>query len=113
MIRGIGTDLAQISRIAKAMQNPRFIERVLTAHERSAAPDPMSANWLAKRWAAKEAASKALGTGISAGAGFHDFVVGKTQAGAPTLQVAKHPGSWHLSLSDDGDYAQAFVVWSD
>lgn len=112
MIKGIGTDIAQISRIERAMQNPRFVERVLSESERADAPDPISAAWLAKRWAAKEAASKALGTGIGGQASFHDFVVSNDALGAPKLKAETHPGQWDLSLSDDGDYACAFVVWS-
>ena len=112
MILGIGTDLAQISRIAQAMERPRFIERVLSPAERERAPDPITASWLAKRWAAKEAASKALGTGIGSQLGFYDIEIQTLATGAPQLSVAKHGGHWHVSLSDDGDYAQAFVVWS-
>lgn len=121
MILGIGTDLAQISRIQKALDTSgaRFVERVLSPLEQADAPNPMTASWLAKRWAAKEAAAKALGCGIGAQAGFHDFVTGYTPEGAPTLQLAgaakqtsQGQGVWHLSLSDDGDFAQAFVIWS-
>lgn len=94
------------------MKNPRFVERVLAESELEAAPNPLTSAWLAKRWAAKEAASKALGTGIGANARFHDFVVSNDPQGAPVLTVQSHPGQWDLSLSDDGDYACAFVVWS-
>lgn len=122
MILGVGTDLTQISRIQRVLDRSglRFVERVLSPDELARAPKDFSASWLAKRWAAKEAAAKALGCGIGTKAGFHDFVTGHTDQGAPTLTLtglalttSQARGHWHLSLSDDGDYAQAFVVWSD
>ena len=121
MILGIGTDLTQISRIDAALHRSgeRFSHRVLNAEELARAPQPMTASFLAKRWAAKEAAAKALGTGIGEQANFHDFTITNDALGAPqltlsgqALKTANGEGVWHLSLSDDGDFALAFVTWS-
>lgn len=123
MIRGIGTDIVAVERIAAALARTgdRFIARVLHPDERALMPDGANqAAWLAKRWAAKEAAAKALGTGIGAHAALTDFAVMKTAAGAPFLVVtgaaAESAGAgacWHLSLSDDAGMALAYVVLTD
>lgn len=121
MILGIGTDLTQVSRIDSALERSgeRFSHRVLNADELARAPQPMTASFLAKRWAAKEAAAKALGTGIGEQANFHDFTITNDALGAPqltlsgqALKTSNAEGVWHLSLSDDGDFALAFVTWS-
>ena len=121
MILGIGTDLTQISRIDSVLERSgeRFSHRVLNADELARAPQPMTASFLAKRWAAKEAAAKALGTGIGEQAHFHDFTIANDPSGAPrltlsgqALKTSNGAGVWHLSLSDDGDFALAFVTWS-
>lgn len=121
MILGIGTDLTQVSRIeaALARTGERFSHRVLNSEELARAPQPMTASFLAKRWAAKEAAAKALGSGIGGQAHFHDFTVSNDPSGAPqltlsgqALETSKGEGVWHLSLSDDGGFALAFVTWS-
>lgn len=73
---------------------------------------------VAKRWAVKEAAAKALGVGIGAQARFTDFQVVHNDRGAPKLQVSGHAATtaggdarWHVSITDDGGFAQAFVIW--
>ena len=120
MIRGVGTDLVSIERISAALERSgdRFIQRVLHPVEIAVMPaGPAQAAWVAKRWAAKEAAAKALGTGIGASASLTDFAVVSGPAGEPRLQVegkaaatAGEGAHWHLSLSDDGGFAQAFTV---
>lgn len=119
---GIGTDLVQIERVRRALERhgERFAERVLTPGEMArwrAHGDP--GGHLARRWAVKEAAAKALGTGIGAALAFHDLTVERTSAGAPVLQVAGRGAEtarilgvarWHVSISDDGAYALAFVM---
>jgi holo-[acyl-carrier protein] synthase len=121
MIVGIGVDAVEIARIARALErHARFAERVFTEAERdaSARRGAGAAAYLAKRWAAKEAVSKALGVGFS---GFHytDLEVTNHPSGAPSIALggelaewARELGvtSWHLSLSDTRDTAVAAVV---
>lgn len=114
MIYGIGTDLCKISRVEKALkkQGTRFTERLLTAKERENLPHP-TASQLAKRWAAKEAVSKALGVGIGEQLSFQDIHISHLESGQPLLAVTAEAFSdlnYHLSLSDEDSYALAFVV---
>jgi holo-[acyl-carrier protein] synthase len=123
LILGIGTDLVDIARIAQSIERlgERFIDRILTADEKkrwSEIGHVEQANaFVAKRFAAKEAAVKALGTGIGSGVSFQHFSVGNLSSGQPILYVDESitarydfPVSWHLSLTDEKAYAQAFVV---
>lgn len=123
MIVGIGTDLVEIARIATVLSRhgDRFRQRVLTPAELAAAPRfanrDAEARWLAKRYAAKEAAAKAFGTGIGTQLSFQDLVVGREPSGRPTLVfagagVAARLGvrRAHLSLTDERGHALAFVV---
>ncbi|SEO51966.1 holo-ACP synthase [Aquisalimonas asiatica] len=121
-IIGIGTDLVDVARVRRVLSRhgERFAGRVLVGAELERwrhHGDPGS--FLARRWAVKEAAAKAMGTGIGGALGFHDLQVGTTRAGAPTLQVtgqgaatarALGIGSWHVSITDEGAYALAFVI---
>ncbi len=123
MIMGIGTDLAQISRLAESLQRfeQKFATRILApeelpAYQGSAFP----AKFLAKRFAVKEAAAKALGTGIGE-VSWHDIYIEHDERGAPLLrfqgrasELAKSKGINHLhvSISDEQDFALAFVVLS-
>jgi holo-[acyl-carrier protein] synthase len=121
---GIGTDIIEISRIsnmAEPTQN-RLAQRVLTPKEykqymESSQPD----RFLAKRWAGKEAASKALGTGIADGVSFQHINIESLPSGQPVLhltgralEVAQsiHAKHWHISLADEKYYATAFVTLS-
>jgi len=125
VIAGIGTDLVEIARIAAvlARHGERFRRRVLTPGERALAPSfagtEAEARWLAKRYAAKEAAAKAFGTGIGAQLSFQDLVVGREPSGRPTLAFAGAGAALaarqgvsraHLSLSDERGHALAFVL---
>ena len=119
MIIGIGTDIITISRIARLMDRygDIFLARVFTPEERR--PNAPAAHY-AKRFAAKEALLKAIGTGLRSGMSWQDMTVTKTPLGQPFLTVtggvakALPPGArLHLSLSDDGDLAMAFVVVED
>lgn len=116
MIYGIGTDLCDIARIAKLLekQGEKLIQRVLTPQEIAAAPHPIPAHFIAKRWAAKEALSKALGTGIGENLSFQDINIQRKISGQPTLHLhPSHPQStlkFHLSLSDEENYALAYVI---
>lgn len=122
MILGIGTDLAVIERVEKAIRRhgERFARRILTDAELERYRNhPQPAAFLAKRFSAKEATAKALGTGIGA-IGWHDMEIGRTEAGAPVMQLlgkaselAAKKGQnviCHLSITDDGGLAQSFVV---
>lgn len=123
MILGIGTDLCQISRMGQSIHRfgDKFAQRILTMPEfNHYQQTSQPAAWLAKRFAAKEAASKALGTGMQK-ISWRDIMITHDALGAPLLsfsgtaaQIADAKGirTMHLSLSDEGDYALAFVVLS-
>ena len=126
MILGIGTDLANIDRVAATLARfgDRFRQRVFTPEEqRKAARRKQEAATLAKRWAAKEACSKALGTGLAMGIAWKDMSVRNLPGGQPVMQVTGwaaerlasmtppgHRAVIHVSLTDDAPWAQAFVV---
>lgn len=122
-IAGIGNDLVEIARIEKVLAgatSDRFVARVLTPTEQAIFEQhKQQARYLAKRWAAKEAAAKALGTGIAAGVTFHDFEISNNELGQPLVTlsgVAQEMAEqrqiqqiW-LTLSDEQRYALATVV---
>lgn len=127
MIIAIGSDLCNIERIANSLERfgERFELRVFTEVERAkAARRPYTrAGTYAKRFAAKEAFSKAVGTGFKAGVFMKDIGVVNARSGAPTLALtggaaarlaaitpAGHEAVVHLTLTDDHPWAQAFVV---
>lgn len=109
MIRGIGIDIVQISRIqAVVNKHPAFIRKILTPYEQEQmAQSPQSVHFLAKRWAAKEACIKAIGHSLP----WHDMEVTNTAAGKPELTLKHH--TMLLSLSDEREYAVAMVIWVD
>lgn len=120
-IVGIGTDIVEISRIENAVaRQPRLVQRLLTAAEQQTYADVTHpVRYLAKRFAAKEAALKALGTGLQNGLSWQHIEISNTSLGQPTLSfsgVAKQRANElqvhaiHLSLSDEAHYAQAMVV---
>jgi len=123
MIVGVGTDLVDIERVKATIDRlgERFLRRVLTENEIEhyslISNAEKSCAFVAKRFAAKEAASKAIGTGIGRGVSFQHFEVVNLESGQPTLKVdsivqARLPAgaTWHLSLTDEKNYAQAFVI---
>ena len=127
MIIAIGSDLCNIERIQASLDRfgERFEQRVFTAVERAkAAKRPFTcAGTYAKRFAAKEAFSKAVGTGFKAGVFMKDIGVVNAKSGAPTLHLtggaaarlaaltpAGHEAVVHLTLTDDHPWAQAFVI---
>lgn len=124
MIIGIGTDIIAISRIEGVLdrQGRRFAERILHPSELVVFDDhAQPARFLSKRFAVKEAASKALGTGIAKGVSWRDFWVEHDPLGAPNLNmcgeaknIAERLGAVnvHLSLADEQDSVVAFVVLS-
>lgn len=123
-IVGIGTDIVEISRIENMAEKTRdkLAKRVLTIDEynyyqHSCQPE----RYLAKRWAGKEAAVKALGTGIANGVSFQHINIVSLASGQPSLvlteralEVAQALGAhnWHISLADEKFYATAFVTLS-
>ena len=122
MIYGVGTDIVSIDRIQKIILKNRegFIKRVLTEHEQALfANKADSAAFCAKRFAAKEAFSKALGTGIGRVVSFQDLTVRNNENGKPHFipseklrlyLLEKGVKQAHLSISDESQYAVAFVV---
>ncbi len=130
MILGLGNDLCDIRRIEQVMarHGDRFIERVFTDVERAKAErrtEKIRASTYAKRFAAKEAASKALGTGFRDGVFMKDLGVVNLRSGQPTLlmtggaaaRLAKltPPGMQavvHLTMTDEYPYASAIVIIS-
>ncbi|MFP4304716.1 holo-ACP synthase [Rhodosalinus sp.] len=126
MILGIGTDLANIERIERTLARfgDRFRNRVFTETEQKKAERRRdTAGTYAKRWAAKEACSKALGTGLRMGIAWRDMHVTNMTTGQPVMHVTGwaarrlaeltpegHEAVIHVTLTDDHPWAQAFVV---
>ena len=134
MIYGIGTDIVLIARIRTLIERwgERFPRRVLGPDELRAYPrrhgrgtpgPERAARYLAKRFAAKEAFSKAVGTGFKRGVFMKDIGVVNAPSGAPTLALTGgaalrleeltpdgHEARIHLTLTDDHPWAQAFVI---
>ena len=126
MILGIGSDLCNIERIEATLARfgDRFRNRVFTTIEqRRADHRPHPAATYAKRWAAKEACSKALGTGLAMGISWRDMAVQNLPSGQPTMTLTGwaaerlaamtppgHSAHIHVTLTDDHPWAQAFVV---
>ena len=127
MIIGLGSDLCNIERIQNSLDRfgERFVQRVFTDIERAKAERRMltRAGTYAKRFAAKEAFSKAVGTGFRQGVFMRDIGVVNLASGAPTLALTGgararldaltppgHAIDVHLTMTDDHPWAQAFVV---
>ena len=124
-IFGVGTDIVSIDRIKKSIKNKRFVSRVYNAKEISKCTKiKNSHHCFAKRFAAKEAFSKALGTGISGGINLNEIVVKNNISGKPYLnfegdtkkllkkKFKNKKIKTSLSLSDENKYAVAFVTIS-
>ena len=126
MIIGIGSDLIDIRRIEKSLERhgQRFIQRIYTEVEqaRSEGRGGRAASY-AKRFAAKEACAKALGTGLAQGVFWRDMGVVNLPSGAPTMALTGgalvrlqkilpkgHRAAIHLTITDDFPLAQAFVI---
>ena len=126
MILGIGTDLANIDRIQGVLSRhgDRFRNRVFSEMEQAKASRRKDeAGTYAKRWAAKEACSKALGTGLRMGIAWRDMSVTNLSSGQPVMEItgwaknrldemtpSNHEAVVHVSLTDDHPWAQAYVV---
>ncbi|MBB6483229.1 holo-ACP synthase [Rhizobium lusitanum] len=126
MIIGIGSDLIDIRRVEKTMERfgARFTDRCFTDIERAKSEGRKNkAASYAKRFAAKEACSKALGTGLAQGVFWRDMGVVNLPSGKPTMQLTggaaerlasmlpeNHRAAIHLTITDDFPLAQAFVI---
>jgi holo-[acyl-carrier protein] synthase len=127
MVLGIGSDLCNIERIEASIARfgDRFLNRIFTDIERAKADrrELTRAATFAKRFAAKEACAKALGTGLRRGVFWRDMGVVNLPSGAPTLALsggaaarlaqitpAGHRADIHLTITDDHPWAQAFVL---
>ena len=126
MIIGIGSDLIDIRRIEKSIERfgDRFTQRIFTETEQTKSDNRRNrAASYAKRFAAKEACSKALGTGISSGVFWRDMGVVNDRSGKPTMHLSNAaakklaqmtPNGYqphiHLTITDDYPLAQAFVI---
>jgi len=126
VILGLGSDLIDIRRIERTLERhgDRFTRRVFTEGERTKSDRRQQrAASYAKRFAAKEACAKALGTGLAQGVFWRDMGVVNLPSGAPTLRLtggaaerlaritpAGHRAVVHLTITDDHPLAQAFVV---
>ena len=124
-IFGIGTDIVCIERIKKSLKNKNFINRIFNEKEiLKCKKINNSTNCYAKRFAAKEAFSKALGTGMSNGISFNEIVILNKKSGKPYINIIgqtkkilkrkfkKKKSKISLSLSDEKQYAVAFVTIS-
>jgi holo-[acyl-carrier protein] synthase len=126
MIIGIGLDITNITRIEKTLERfgKRFKEKVFTDYENGTAN--LRKNYIeyyAKRWAAKEACCKALGTGVSLGIGWKDIATWNHSSGRPAISLSGlaevrlkqiipegYEGAINVSFSDDHPFAQAIVI---
>ncbi len=126
MILGIGNDIIDIRRVEKTLERwgDRFVQRIFTEVEQKKSDRrKLRAASYAKRYAAKEACSKALGTGFRSGVYWRDLGVVNLPSGRPTMQLTGgaaerlkamvpegHEADIHLTITDDWPMAQAFVI---
>jgi len=124
MIYGIGTDIVRVERMRNSLERygHRFAERILSDGELKDFADVINhAHFLAKRFAAKEAVAKAMGTGFINGLSLREIVVSHDGLGKPVLKFSGKAEEFilqqgivssHISLADEVDYAVAFVTLS-
>jgi len=122
MIFGIGTDIVRVERMQQSLDKhgERFARRILTEHELIGYQQTNKpANYLAKRFAAKEATAKAMGTGFRNGLSLKHINIGHDEQGKPLLEFnglaaefmdKKGINEAHISLADEQEYAVAFVT---
>ena len=124
-IYGIGTDITNIQRIKKSIKNKKFLKRFFNNIEITKCEKQLNkTNCYAKRFAAKEAFSKALGTGISGGINLKEIIIENTSSGKPKIRllgktkdklkkiIKKKKYNIYLSLSDEKQFAVANVIIS-
>ena len=122
MIFGVGTDIVEIERIERSLERhgDKFAERILAPAEiKLYQKTSNKINYLAKRFAAKEAVSKALGTGMRQGIDFVQLVISNDEIGKPQVVLEGKALAWsqrnkitkiHLSISDEKKHAVAFAI---
>ncbi|MBD3667112.1 MAG: holo-ACP synthase [Kangiella sp.] len=122
MIFGVGTDIVDIERIERSVERhgEKFAERILASIEMEFYQQTRNKiNYLAKRFAAKEAVSKALGTGMRHGIDFVQLIISNDEIGKPKVTLESKALAWaekhkitkiHLSISDEKKHAVAFAV---
>jgi holo-[acyl-carrier protein] synthase len=121
MIIGVGTDIVDVRRIQKTLTRygKRFTGKVLCAEERRSLSGSPLAAYLARQFSAKEAVSKALGTGMRSGVHFKNIEIARKRSGDPLVKLtgeakfrAEELGvsDIHISMSDERDYAIAYVI---
>ena len=123
-IYGVGTDIVKISRLTKHLKNKKFLDRLFNKNEINKCKiRKNSTNCYAKRFAAKEAFSKAIGIGISKGIRLNEIVIKNTKSGKPQIEllrktkkiiskILKKKFSIFLTLSDEKSFAVATVIIS-
>ena len=124
-IFGIGTDIVKVSRVKRSLKNKLFLSRIFNNKEISKCKRNINfSNCFAKRFAAKEAFSKALGTGISDGISFNEIIILNEKNGKPVIKllnktkkivekkIKKKKYKISLSIADEKNYAVAFVAIS-
>ncbi|MCY9672032.1 MULTISPECIES: holo-ACP synthase [Bacillus] len=115
MIKGIGIDIVEINRLARVLsRQPRLPERILTLSEQDifhALSEKRQLEFLAGRFAVKEAFAKAYGTGIGSYLSFHDMEIQKDEHGKPFIKSEKTKGDQvHVSITHTKEYAAAQVL---
>lgn len=118
MIQGIGTDLVEIARLKEAcLKHADFPEKVLTESElkllKKRKTKKGQLEFLAGRWAAKEAFTKATGTGIGLKVGFHDIEILADEKDRPYICTDLWEGAAFVSITHTAAYAAAFVILED
>ena len=122
---GVGTDIIQVNRLKKSLKKKFFLSRIFSDEEIiKCKKTKRNSNCFAKRFAAKEAFSKALGTGISKGISFNEIIVLNEKSGKPYIKLInntkkvverrlkKNKYKISLSIADENNYAVAFVTIS-
>ncbi len=124
-IFGVGTDIVKVSRVKHSLKNKLFLNRIFNIKEIAKCKKKIDySNCFAKRFAAKEAFSKALGTGISEGINFNEIIILNEKNGKPIIKllnktkkivekkIKKRKYKISLSIADEKNYAVAFVAIS-
>ena len=124
-IFGVGTDIVKVSRVKRSLKNRHFLSRIFNNKEITKCKRNINfSNCFAKRFAAKEAFSKALGTGISEGISFNEIIILNEKNGKPIIKllnktkkivekkIKKKKYKISLSIADEKNYAVAFVAIS-
>ena len=121
MIVGVGTDIVDVRRIQRSLIRfgERFIDKVLCSGERRSLSGSRLAAYLARQFSAKEAVSKALGTGMRSGVHFRNIEIARKESGAPLVRLTGGAKSRaeelgvsdiHISMSDERDYVIAYAL---